>query len=953
MRNFSFAAWTILSLGLSACDVSVEGGLTGSLVETVRADVPPKNPLDATFGDSVCFPDDSLSNPNLALETSRFNLSFCEFEEPLGVDRFELTGLNQGQRYQVSTFDLGPVGDTLIEIFDSSNRAIAFNDDRNDFDRSSSAIFEAVTDSVTVEVRSNGGNVGPSHRYNLLASADVIEPPPPCSADSSEDNDTGIAARNLGPGTGRDGLALNFCDDPADYFVLDVVPGELRQVNTFGLGVNADTIIEVFGGRSEAAGRIAFSDDVVRRGLASTVNFQVPEGVRSILIKVSSAGFAFGDGRDYFLTTQDVPIQASGPDRFEPNDTDIAGNGGPKALGTGTPAEGISLNFDDDPVDYFLLEVTPGTRYQVRSFRLECRANTVLDAFAGPTEGDGLILSSVDFNPGDCDGNTPFDDVFINFIAPDAVSSVLVKVKQADAAVTGDGTGYRLMAAAVPADLVIDPFFSALASASLSLLEGGGSLPLPPRLVLTSVPLINQSPIEVSGQLALFLSPDPVIDPTDFRIPILNFLDPGVPPIEALPFRLLPYTNAQLFPVLDLRNSLNGIFYLGPSIEADSLENEASESNNRQIVLPPLKLSGEDAGNCLDDFGDTEFRVGSGGSGSGGDDRASVAPFVAVGSAGTQFGDRFGTQFFSAATHCVDAEDWVQTFVPAGQTALISTTGLGTQADTVLGLYRDQGNTLISESDDLLPGAGPAFGSFLRYTAEEDEILFVRISSKNGFGSNRRYLLNLAGEAPDPLPDLLGSLVSTPASAAPGERFEVTVEVRNLGRGAAAASTARVGLACFKGFPTIPLGEAIPVPALGPESVSPPLMQQITIDPASLPIGFDVVPCNLFVSADSAAAVAESVDDTGGQLPLLLGERDFNSAGDRAFSVTPAAGAALSSAATGLTEPSAPIALHDRVAVQQAAGNTSTLRPASKTRPTPLPRKKPAQDAADRNRQGQ
>ncbi|MGQ0622279.1 MAG: hypothetical protein ACT4QA_20580 [Panacagrimonas sp.] len=946
MHNLSIAVCAALTLCLSACDVSVEGGLTGSLVETVRADVPPKNPLDATFGDSVCFPDDSLSNPALVLETPRTNLSFCEFEEPLGVDRFELTGLVEGQRYQVSTFDLGPVGDTLIEIFDASSRSIAFNDDRNDFDRSSSVIFEAVADVVTVEVRSNSGNVGPSHRYNLLASAEVIEPPPPCSADPSEDNDTETTARSLGSGTGRDGLALSFCEDPVDYFLLDVVPGELRRLSTFGLGVNADTLLEVFGGRSEAAGRIAFSDDVTRRGLASTVEFQVPDGIRSILIKVSSAGFAFGDGRDYVLTTQATPVQASGSDRFEPNDTDTAGSGGPKALGTGTPTEGISLNFDDDPVDYFLLDVTPGTAYLVRSFGLECRANIVVEAYAGPSEANGLILSSVGFNPGDCDGNTPFDDVFINFIAPDAVTTVLVKVKQADPAVTGDGTGYRLTAAAVTADLVIDPFFSALASASLSLLEGGGSLPLSPRLVLASVPLINRSPNEVSGQLALFLSTDPVIDPTDLRIPLLNFLDPSIPPTDSVPFGLLPYTAAPLFPVLDLRNASSGIFYLGASIESDTLVDEASESNNRQLVLPPLKLSGEDGGDCLDDFGDTEFRVGSGGPGSGGDDRPAVAPFVAVGSAGTQFGDRFGTQFFNTGTHCVDAEDWVQTFVPAGQTALISTTGLGTEADTVLGLYRDRGDSLIFESDDLPPGAGPALGSFLRFTAGQDEILFVRVSSKNGAGSNRRYLLNLAGEAADPLPDLVGNLVSAPASAAPGEPFEVTVEIRNLGRGAAAASAARVGLACFKGFPTIPLGEAIPVPALGPESVSSLLTQQITIDPASLPIGFDVVPCNLFVSADSAGAVAESVDDVRPSLlPLLLGERDFNSAGDRAFLITPVSGPApapvsrnaAASAASAHGQPR--VDSRDQTAAPPAAGNTS-LRRAPKTKPMPAPMKK-------------
>ncbi|MGQ0622281.1 MAG: CARDB domain-containing protein [Panacagrimonas sp.] len=883
MRHICFVGCAALALGLSACDVSVEGGLTGNLVETVRADLPPKTPaVTALASATACMPDTSTSDPDLVLEAPRINLTFCEFEEPLATDRFELRGLNAGQRYQVSTFNLAPLADTLIDIYDESGRSLAFNDDRDDFDRSSTLIFEATATTAIVEVRSRDQGVGPSRGYSLLATANVPVPSPPCSPDASEDNDTETAARSLGAATRDDGVALNFCEDAIDYFLLEVVPGESRQVNTFGLGVNADTVLEIFAGPSEAAGAIAFSDDAQGRGRASTVNFVAPPGVTSVLLKLSSFAGAIGDGHEYSLTTGIPPDQALRPDSFEENDTDAQ----PAELRLDGPTQGIALNFVDDSIDYFLLQVQGGTAYTTSTSGLEPSTDTVLEIFGGPTEASGLIALNDDTDTNG-DGRTDNRASSVEFIVPAGVSTVLIKARQFNLASIGNGTGYRLAATRVAPDLSI-------AVGSAVFLPKGAEL-LSPRTFLGFSQVFNKSPNTARGQVAYILSADPVIDPSDLRIP-------GNPP----PFSLAPFSSVPDFRNIALPATANGIFYLGASIETDSFVGETFESNNRQIILSPLKLSADNADNCVDDIADAEFLVGPGGPGSGGDDRAPSSPFL---------NDVNETQSTILHSHCVDSEDWSQVFSPAGQTLLITTTGLGTAGDTVVGLYRDRGDTLVVEGDDLVAGAGQARNSVLRFTHEQDEVFFVRATSRTGGGPNRGYFLNVVGEPIDtPLPDLVASIAAAPAAAAPGEIFQVTIEIRNLGAGTAPASMAQVGLACASADiavtqqETVILLSDIRVPGLAPRSTSQPLARLVTIDPALLPAGFSG-DCKLFAVADSGGQVIESVDDFGQagiELPAL--GRFLNSSGDRAFSVMPAPGFALSRSSAYKAAPAIPAA---------------------------------------------
>lgn len=844
MRHLSFAACAALTVCLSACDVSVEGGLTGGLVETVREPLPPKMPNDPNFllGE-FCRPDSSASNPTLILEVEREG-TFCEFEEPLAVDRYELVGLEPGRRYQVVANAFG-LADTLIDIYSVSGRSLAFDDDLRTDDRSSGVIFEADASEVIVEVRSSGREVGPAHLYRLIATASRSRPAVPCAPDMAEENDTEADAFRLGTGTGPDGRALNFCEDAVDYFLLDVTPGEIRQLSIFNEGVNTVAILEAFAGPSETAGII---EDLNFNSFRGYKLFDVPMGVTSILVKVTSFLDAAGDGQSYFLTTRDLP---TGPDSFEDNDTDRAGE--PAELGTGTPRDGIQLNFVDDPIDYFLLDVTPGFTYRVETIFL---SDIILEVYGGITEASPMIAS-------DFDG---FDDPVVGFTVPMDVTKVLIKViDDFDPSVPIPGVrSYRLFAQINPPDLSITNagFRDPLASIFLA-----------PRTLPLNVLLANNSQRAATALLAYVLSTDPRLDSSDLRIP----------DSESLRFRLMPDSEEFLPRMVALPDTSNGVFYVGALVLSSNLADEVDESNN-QVVLPPMRLTQDDSANCIEDAADTEYLIGLDGPGSGGDDNASTSPLVSVNPLNPMERVR---------SHCVDSDDWSQFFIASGRGIQISTAGLGTEGDTVLGLYRDRGQTLIMENDDLPGTAGTSRNSFLRYVSEKDEILFVRASSSNGTGPNRRYNiiftpLSLTPERFDEDfddPDLIASVVSAPETVGAGNPFNVIIEVINLGGGIATESTAQISLACATRPSTsnqetiIPLDDIL-VPALRPESASELITRQLTINPASLPIGFSGA-CELFAVADSEGVVDESVDFFGdGRLR--------NSAGDRAIFIRPA-----------------------------------------------------------------
>ncbi|MCS6889911.1 MAG: bacillolysin, partial [Chloroflexus sp.] len=95
--------------------------------------------------------------------------------------------------------------------------------------------------------------------------------------------------------------------------------------------------------------------------------------------------------------------------------------------------------------------------------------------------------------------------------------------------------------------------------------------------------------------------------------------------------------------------------------------------------------------------------------------------------------------------HVAGDQDWVYFDAVNGIEYTITTSDLGSRADTVLELY-NSGGTLIAANDDY-----SGLASRIVWTATASARFFVKVRQYNGsvYGANTNYRLNLTSAAPD------------------------------------------------------------------------------------------------------------------------------------------------------------------------------------------------------------
>lgn len=118
--------------------------------------------------------------------------------------------------------------------------------------------------------------------------------------DAFEPNDNPAAARPLGLGGA---VALDFCDDASDYFVVNgLTPGATYQASTSSLQLSADTVLDVIDPSTQAV--IASNDDS-NGSLASQVSFPAP-GTSVLILARQFDSTQIGQDTGYVLTLLDV-----------------------------------------------------------------------------------------------------------------------------------------------------------------------------------------------------------------------------------------------------------------------------------------------------------------------------------------------------------------------------------------------------------------------------------------------------------------------------------------------------------------------------------------------------------------------------------------------------------------------------------------------------------------------
>ena len=857
MRKPRLAALGLISVALAGCDVSVNGGLVAGLAGTDQGPRAPDKEINVgsvrNFAGNFapfCTPDDSATDPALLVGVPRINLSFCEFEDPSSggdpEDRFQLGGLVVGDVYRIETVGIGNFSDTVLELFDSTGASFSFNDDNESGNagiRDSLIEFTAAEAQVAVEVRSRGTQVGPGHEYTLRVTnlSDNTGPGTDCTPDAFEEDDSPSQARVVVLGSGPQFFRHNFCDDPVDYTLLRAAAGTSLDIATFNLDPSTNTVLEVFAGDSEANQRIASNDD--SSDLSSVVAVEVPDGFSAVLIKTSSVDEAVGSDRGYSLGIASRVNSQTQPDEFEDNDTPETA----VALSDAEAGVELVLNFFDDGVDYFTVPVLEGRQYTFRTRLLEVEngTDTVINVFRGPDESEPLAFDD------DSGGNR---SSLVQFLATET-RTVLVRVSSFNNQ-TGPGRRYRFSVASgeVEADVLVLPFLSLNLPVAASLVEN--------RLLIGAL-VGNLSVLPAAGDVSFFLSSDPVSDAAD----ALNQIGGAT----VFPNPIAAGSLGLAFASPDVADEPSGIWYLGAALEGGTFsDTDANPANNRVVIPNPIRLTGSGAGACIDDPGDAEFVVGPDGPGTLGDDRAEVSPLVAAVFSREGLPDPPAQASF-LYSHCVDGVDWTRIFMAAGQTVRVTTTGLGAQADAVVGFYRQDpgtGDLIFVDGNggrDTQAGSsaeGPA-NSNVRYTSgAEDEFVFVRTASRSGGTRDGGYLLNLVQELDDRIqPDLLATVLSAPESATEGLEFKVRVRVQNQGNGPAGASAVGVGVACQPDVVNnqqelIFHSVARPVDALevGASQVRD---VRITVAPGSGMAG----DCRVFAVADAQGEIAESIDD--------------------------------------------------------------------------------------------
>ncbi|NTU79815.1 MAG: bacillolysin [Chloroflexales bacterium] len=187
-----------------------------------------------------------------------------------------------GWTYTVATSDLGPCGDTVVELYDSGNNLLGLNDDYGGL-ASRVVWIASAAQPVFVHVRHfSSGVSGACTAYNLAVTGLAVGP------DAFEpDNSLAEASYFSVNGTAQTHTFHTPSDE--DWVRFTGVAGTIYTINTFDLGLNSDTVMTLF----DATGtqQLAYNDDY--SGWASRIVWTAP-GNATYALRVKAFGSSGG-----------------------------------------------------------------------------------------------------------------------------------------------------------------------------------------------------------------------------------------------------------------------------------------------------------------------------------------------------------------------------------------------------------------------------------------------------------------------------------------------------------------------------------------------------------------------------------------------------------------------------------------------------------------------------------
>jgi len=182
---------------------------------------------------------DDQSNPESASAGLLEDRTVCDGDE----DWFQIS-VPAGQVLTVNLTFSDEEGDIDLEILDSVGNNVVGSTTATDDESATTPVAEAATSYyVRVWLWGDGGLFG-GNDYDVEFVVEIPPPPPTCTDDAFEPNDTFAEAVTLLSGTQS---ALTVCtDDPSDWFAIDLAMGEQLTVTAAFLDDEGDVDIKLY-----------------------------------------------------------------------------------------------------------------------------------------------------------------------------------------------------------------------------------------------------------------------------------------------------------------------------------------------------------------------------------------------------------------------------------------------------------------------------------------------------------------------------------------------------------------------------------------------------------------------------------------------------------------------------------------------------------------------------------
>lgn len=354
------------------------------------------------------------------------------------------------------------------------------------------------------------------------------------------------------------------------------------------------------------------------------------------------AGFAAlrpADNAGGFESTAPTPTPAAGTpsncvgDNFEPNNS-------PADAASITPGSRLALNFCEDSIDIFALDVAPGAQVIAQTSELAANTDTVLTV----RNAQGESLASND----DVDGTLASR---VQLAVPAATDRIVIEVTQFNRSRTGPDTGYGLEVTVVGADQLLPDFV--FGPSTVSGIDAN-------RESEFSIEVLNQGTAASFADVGFYLSDDFEVGTDDLE---LTFVRTGT--IE-------PGESEVLQGVVSFPSDRNGEFTFGLIVDDLQQVAESDETNN-STRFPRQRLGTPDQ-TCFD----TLFGFVN--------DSSSSALLL------TPPVDR-------PSRHCLRNEHWFAFEAVAGREYSVRTSRLADNANTQLRIEDNAGNLLVERGN--------------------------------------------------------------------------------------------------------------------------------------------------------------------------------------------------------------------------------------------------------------